>query len=213
MKLYWCERTRAVRAAWMLEELGVPYELVRIDIRDEQSRADPAFRAASPMGKVPALEDGAVRIWDSGAICAYLADQYPAAKLAPPIGSPDRGTYLMWLMYTNAVIEPAMGEKFGGLKSNPVSYGWGSWEQMLERPAHGAEPWAVDSWRALLRCGRAARNELRLLASVQDARGRAGAVRVRGPLCRAACVPARVRAGAAGLICRSGFSPTDSESG
>jgi glutathione S-transferase len=77
MKLYWCERTRAVRAVWMMEELGVPYERVRIDIRNEQSRADPAFRVASPMGKVPALEDGAVRIWDSGAICAYLADQYP----------------------------------------------------------------------------------------------------------------------------------------
>jgi glutathione S-transferase len=61
MKLYWCERTRAVRAIWMMEELGVPYELVRIDIRNEQvridirneqARADPAFRAASPMGKV-----------------------------------------------------------------------------------------------------------------------------------------------------------------
>jgi glutathione S-transferase len=123
MKLYWCERTRAVRAVWMMEELGVPYERVRIDIRDEQSRANPAFRAASPMGKVPALEDGAVRIWDSGAICAYLADQYPAAQLAPAIGSPDRGAYLMWLMYTNSVIEPAMGEKFAGLKPNPVSYG------------------------------------------------------------------------------------------
>lgn len=145
MKLYWCERTRAVRAAWMLEELGVPYELVRIDIRNEQSRADAAFRAASPMGKVPALEDGAVRIWDSGAICAYLADQYPSAKLAPPIGSPDRGTYLMWLMYTNAVIEPAMGEKFGGLKPNPVSYGWGSWEQMLSTLRAGLNrgPWIL----------------------------------------------------------------------
>jgi len=131
MKLYWCERTRAVRAVWMMEELGVPYERVRIDIRDEQSRAHPAFRAASPMGKVPALEDGAVRIWDSGAICAYLADQYPAAKLAPPIGSPDRGAYLMWLMYTNSVIEPAMGEKAGGLKPNSVTYGWGGWDQML----------------------------------------------------------------------------------
>lgn len=132
MKLYWCERTRAVRAVWMLEELGVPYQRVRIDIRDEQSRAHPEFRLASPMGKVPALEDGAVRIWDSGAICAYLADQYPAAKLAPAIGSPERGAYLMWLMYTNSVIEPAMGEKFGGLKPNSVSYGWGSWQQMLE---------------------------------------------------------------------------------
>jgi glutathione S-transferase len=145
MKLYWCERTRAVRAVWMMEELGVPYERVRIDIRDEKSRANPAFRAASPMGKVPALEDGAVRIWDSGAICAYLADQYPAANLAPPIGSPERAPYLMWLMYTNSVIEPAMGEKFGGLKPNPVSYGWGSWEQMLSTLRNGVErgPWIL----------------------------------------------------------------------
>jgi glutathione S-transferase len=145
MKLYWCERTRAVRAAWMMEELGVPYELVRIVIRNEQSRADPVFRAASPMGKVPALEDGAVRIWDSGAICAYLADQYPTAKLAPPIGSPDRGRYLMWLMYTNSVIEPAMAEKVGGLKPNPVTYGWGSWDQMLAtlRNALSTGPWIL----------------------------------------------------------------------
>jgi len=145
MKLYWCERTRAVRAVWMMEELGVPYERVRIDIRDEKSRANPAFRAASPMGKVPALEDGTVRIWDSGAICAYLADQYPAAKLAPAIGSPERGAYLMWLMYTNSVIEPAMGEKFGGLKPNTVSYGWGSWDQMLAtlRTAVERGPWIL----------------------------------------------------------------------
>lgn len=145
MKLYWCERTRAARAAWMMEELGVPYELVRIDIRNEQSRADPAFRTASPMGKVPALEDGAVRIWDSGAICAYLADQYPSAKLAPPIGSPERGRYLMWLMYTNSVIEPAMAEKIGGLKPNSVTYGWGSWDQMLAtlRDALKTGPWIL----------------------------------------------------------------------
>ena len=145
MKLYWCERTRAVRAVWMMEELGVPYERVRIDIRDEKSRANPAFRATSPMGKVPALEDGTVRIWDSGAICAYLADQYPAAKLAPAIGSPERGAYLMWLMYTNSVIEPAMGEKFGGLKPNTVSYGWGSWDQMLAtlRTAVERGPWIL----------------------------------------------------------------------
>jgi glutathione S-transferase len=145
MKLYWCEQTRAVRVVWMMEELGVPYERVRIDIRNEQSRADPAFREASPMGKVPALEDGRVRIWDSGAICAYLADQYPDAKLAPPIGSPDRGAYFMWLMYTNSVIEPAMGEKAAGMPKNPVTYGWGSWEQMLStlRTAVARGPWIL----------------------------------------------------------------------
>ena len=145
MKLYWCPKTRAVRALWMLEELGQPYQRVLIDIRDPAARADPAFRAASPMGKVPALEDGATRLWDSGAICAYLADQYPGAGLAPPIGHPDRGAYLQWLMYTNSVIEPAMAEKFSQAPVSTVAHGWGSFELMLETLRQGLErgPWIL----------------------------------------------------------------------
>jgi glutathione S-transferase len=139
MKLYWNPQTRSVRLLWMLEELGVPYDRVRIDIRDETSKANPAFRAASPMGKVPALEDGSVRMWDSGAMCAYLADQYPAQKLAPPIGDPQRGEYLMWLMFTNSVVEPAMAEKMAQLQPNPSTYGWGSWDQMLTTLRRGLE--------------------------------------------------------------------------
>ncbi len=145
MKLYWCPQTRAVRAVWMLEEAGVPYERVHIDIRDPASKANPGFRAASPMGKVPALEDGTTRLWDSGAICAYLADQYPARGLAPPIGSAERGAYLQWLMFNNAVIEPAMGEKVGNLPPNPSRYGWGSWDLMLATLRNGLErgPWIL----------------------------------------------------------------------
>lgn len=145
MKLFWAPNTRAFRAVWLLEEAGVPYERVKIDIRDEKSKANPALRAASPMGKVPALEDGPVRVWDSGAICAYIADQYPAKQLAPPIGDPHRGAYLMWLMFTNSVIEPAMAEKFAKLAANPVQYGWGSWDQMLSMLRSGLErgPWIL----------------------------------------------------------------------
>lgn len=145
MKLYWCPQTRAARAVWLLEEAAVPYERVHIDIRNPEARQDPAFRAASPMGKVPAIEDGPVRIWDSGAICAYVADQYPEQRLAPPIGHPDRGRYLMWLMYTNAVIEPAIGEKFLNNPVNPSRNGWGSWDQMLDTLRKGLErgPWIL----------------------------------------------------------------------
>lgn len=145
MKLYWCPQTRSLRALWMAEETGVPYERVHINIRGPSSQADAAFRAASPMGKVPALEDGAVRIWDSGAICGYLADQYPARGLAPAIGHPDRGAYLMWLMFTNAVIEPAMTEKAAGAAPNPLRNGWGSYEQMLATLRQGIErgPWIL----------------------------------------------------------------------
>lgn len=145
MKLYWCAKTRALRALWMLEELGEPYELVRIDIRDPEAKADPAFRAVSPMGKVPALEDGATRLWDSGALCAYLADQYPRAALAPPIGHADRGRYLQWLLYTNSVIEPAMAEKFGNSPVSSVSHGWGSFDQMMSALREGLAtgPWVL----------------------------------------------------------------------
>ncbi len=145
MKLYWCPKTRAIRALWMLEELGVPYELVHVDIRDSAAKAAPAFRAVSPMGKVPALEDGETRIWDSGAICAYLADQYPAAKLAPAIGSTDRGRYFQWLLYPNSVIEPAMAEKFSNTPVSTSAHGWGSFEQMLTVLREGLKtgPWIL----------------------------------------------------------------------
>ena len=143
MKLYWCPKTRAVRALWMLEELGVPYERVSIDIRDPSAKALPSFRAVSPLGKVPALEDGSTRLWDSGAICGYLADQYPAAGLAPAIGSAERGAYLQWLMFTNAVIEPAMAEKFSNAPVSTAAHGWGSYDQMLSvlREGLARGPW------------------------------------------------------------------------
>ena len=76
------------------------------------------------MGKVPAFEDGATRLWDSGAIAAYVGDQYPETGLAPPIGHPDRGRYLQWLMYTNAVVEPAI--ELGGVGRLARGGGFGS---------------------------------------------------------------------------------------
>src|SRR5678816_836858 len=91
MKLYWSPKTRSVRILWMLEEAGVKYESVRVELGDAAARSGPQFRAISPMGKVPAFEDGPVRLWDSGAICAYVADRYPGEGLAPPIDHPDRG--------------------------------------------------------------------------------------------------------------------------
>jgi glutathione S-transferase len=140
IKLYWCPKTRATRALWLLEEAGVPFERVRIDIRDAQAKADPEFRAASPLGKVPALVDGAVKISDSGAICAYIADAYPQAGLAPPIGDPQRGRYLQWLMFTNSNIEPAMMEKFSGLTANRTAHGWGDYASVLESLRDGLRP-------------------------------------------------------------------------
>ncbi|MDH3588579.1 MAG: glutathione S-transferase family protein, partial [Gammaproteobacteria bacterium] len=130
--LLWCHRTRASRAVWLLEEAGVPYDRVYIDVRDAAAKEDPAFRAASPMGKVPALEDGEVRMADSAAIALYIADRYPAAGLAPAIDDPERGRYLYWMTYTPGVIEPAMTEKFGGWEANRGQHGWGDFDAMIE---------------------------------------------------------------------------------
>ena len=132
MKLYWAPQTRASRAVWMREEAEVDYSIETIDIRAPE-RADSAeFRAASPMGKVPALVDGDVSMSESAAICIYVADRYAPGRLAPVPDDEKRGKFLYWAMFTPAVIEPAMGEKFSGAETNRVRSGWGDFELMIE---------------------------------------------------------------------------------
>lgn len=145
MQLFWCPKTRAQRAVWMLEETGLDYERVTIDVGDPEAPHDPAFLAASPMGKVPALADGAVRLADSAAICIYLADRYPACGLAPAIDDPQRGAYLYWMIYTPGVIEPAMGERFNKVTPNRFSSGWGDFDTMIATLATGLGdgPWIL----------------------------------------------------------------------
>jgi len=147
--LFWCPRTRASRILWLLEELGEPFELRSIDIRDPEAREAPEFKLASPMGKVPAIIEstsaGVVRMADSAAIALYLADRYPAAGLAPAIDDLRRGSYLYWMTYTPGVIEPAMSEKFGGWQVDRVSCGWGNFDTMIEVLEQGLEegPWLL----------------------------------------------------------------------
>ena len=132
MKLYWSPQTRSTRALWMLEEAGLDYERERVDIQNPDRENSAEFLDASPMGKVPALVDGAVRMSESAAICLYIADRYAAGTLAPAIDDPARGKFLYWLMYTPAVIEPSMSEKFHGVETNRYRSGWGDFDLMLE---------------------------------------------------------------------------------
>jgi len=131
MKLYWCPRTRSSRIVWILEELDAEYDLVPMDIRDPEAKTEPGFRAASPMGKVPALDDDGVRVADSAAICLYLADRYGLGRLSPPLDHPDRGRFLFWMFFTPGAVEPAMAEKAGGWTPNPGSHGWGDFDSMI----------------------------------------------------------------------------------
>jgi glutathione S-transferase len=132
MKLYWAPQTRSARALWMLEELGIDYELQLVDIRDPNRADSDEFREASPMGKVPALVDGDVKMSESAAMCLYLADRYSSGNLAPAIDDASRGKFLYWLMYTPAVIEPAMSEKFNGVEPARQRSGWGDFDLMIE---------------------------------------------------------------------------------
>lgn len=131
MRLFWAPQTRSARALWMLEEAGVDYDLELVDIRAADRSDSDDFLDASPMGKVPALVDGEVRMSESAAICLYVADRYCQGTLAPAIDDPRRGKFLYWLMYTPAVIEPAMSEKFNEIEPAPERSGWGSFDLMI----------------------------------------------------------------------------------
>ena len=130
MKLYWSPGTRALRAVWMLEEAGLDYERVAVDLSGPERT--PEFLAASPMGKVPALEDGDVRMWESAAICMYLADRYAPGRLAPALDGTGRGAYLQWMFFTPGAVEPAAAEKAAGRLSVPRINGWGNFEKTIE---------------------------------------------------------------------------------
>ncbi len=107
MKLYYVPKTRSLRPRWVLEELGVPYDLVRLDPRKGETRT-PEHLARQPLGHVPALEDGEVRMFESVAICLYLAEKDPEGRLLPPAGTPGRAQTYQWLFYAMTELEPPL---------------------------------------------------------------------------------------------------------
>ena len=109
LTLYTHPMSRGRIARWMLEEVGQPY---RIEVLDyATSMKAPAYLAINPMGKVPALRHGDVVVTEVAAICAYLADAFPQAKLAPPPGDRRRGPYYRWLFFTAGPVEAAISNK------------------------------------------------------------------------------------------------------
>lgn len=109
LTLFHAPRSRSTRFIWLLEELGAPYEVRRVDIYRSVSNTgarDPAN--PHPHGQVPALLDDGVLITESAAIALYLTDKFPAAGLGPVIGDPKRGPYLSWLAYYAGVLEPCV---------------------------------------------------------------------------------------------------------
>ena len=131
MQLYWSPRSRSFTALWLMEETRQPYERVLVDISTgAQKKLE--YLAINPMGKVPALQDGDATLAEAAAICAYVAERYPEAKLAPPVGCPERAKYLYWLFFAPGCVEPAMVQIATKIEMNPVAAGWGDAQRVFD---------------------------------------------------------------------------------
>ncbi len=106
-------RGRIVR--WMLEEVGQPYETKILDYATTLKGAE--YLAINPMGKIPAIKHGDTVVTEAAAICAYLADAFPGAGLAPPTA--ERGDYYRWLFFAAGPIEQAITAKNFGFEPGP----------------------------------------------------------------------------------------------
>jgi len=130
ISLYHHPYTRASNIVWMLEEVGVPYELRFVDISSDAQKT-PEILALNPMGKLPILSDDGQIVTESAAIGLYLADRYALGRLAPKTDDPTRGTYLRWSLFSPSVIEPGTMAKLAKWEFKPSQAGWGSYESML----------------------------------------------------------------------------------
>ena len=120
-------QSRGRIAHWMLEESGAPYEIKVVDFGKMQHKAKD-FLAINPMGKIPAIVHRGTVVTESAAICAYLADAFPAAGLAPALEDPKRGTYLRWLFFGAGCVEPAIIDHMFSrpAPSRPAALGYGN---------------------------------------------------------------------------------------
>ena len=102
IKLYHADGTRSVRSLWLLNELGLDFELVTLAFSMEALRA-PEYLAVSPLGRVPCLQDGDLTLFESGAICQYLCERYDGGELYRPPGDPERAEWLQWVHYAETI--------------------------------------------------------------------------------------------------------------
>jgi glutathione S-transferase len=130
--LYTHPMSRGRIARWMLEEVGEPYRAEILEFAG--SMKTPEYMALNPMGKVPALRHGDTIVTEAAAICAYLADVFPEANLAPPPVSRQRGPYYRWLFFAAGPVEAANTNKALGVvvpTERSAMVGYGSQERTL----------------------------------------------------------------------------------
>jgi glutathione S-transferase len=141
LTLYHAVPSRSSVSLWMLEETGQPFDLHVLNLKTGENRR-PEYLAINPMGKVPALRHGDTIITESAAICCYLADAFPEAGLAIPIGHAARGTYVKWLFFGPGVLEPAVTDRaFKRAEDAPRSVlGYGDFDTTMDVVARALTP-------------------------------------------------------------------------
>lgn len=143
LKLYTNPMSRGRIARWMLEEVGAPYEVEYLTYGGTMKA--PEYLAINPMGKVPAVVHGDQVVTESAAICAYLADAFPGAGLAPPVDQ--RGAYYRWLFFAAGPVEAAVTNRSLGFtvaEDRKMMAGYGDFDAMydvLVKAAAGAAPY------------------------------------------------------------------------
>jgi glutathione S-transferase len=138
---YYNPMSRARIAHWMLEEVGVPYTVKLINFEQGEHKR-PEFLALNPMGKLPTLQHDGTVVTEAAAICAYLADVFPAAKLAPAPNSPERGTYYRWMFFGAGCVEPATVDRLFNRPQieRPSALGYGSYEDTMHALERALSP-------------------------------------------------------------------------
>jgi glutathione S-transferase len=132
LKLYHASPSRSSVTLWMLEELGEPFEIELLSLKNGDQRK-PEYLAVNPMGKVPTLDDAGTIVSEVSAICCYLADAYPKAGLAPAVHDKLRGPYLKGLFYVPSCVEPAVLDKAMNRPPPPRSTaGWADYDTVIE---------------------------------------------------------------------------------
>lgn len=105
LKLHFAPNSRAVRTLWLLEELGLEYELNRMDFHPKDLKSD-EHRARHPLGRIPVLEDGDITIWESGAIAEYILERHKNGGLKPSPDASNYPKYLQWFHYCEGMVMP-----------------------------------------------------------------------------------------------------------
>ena len=120
--------SRSQRVLWLLEELVLPYEVIRYERDAKTMLAPPSLLAIHPLGKSPVIVDGGVTVAESGAVVEYLIDRYGGGRLIPAVGTPERLRYTYWLHYAEGSAMPPLLLKL-----------------VFDRVANAPAPWPISA--------------------------------------------------------------------